>query len=140
LSQAFPQITFDAGAHVVVEGPAAFDLKSAWEATLNRGTIKASVPPQAIGFRISNPSVEIVDLGTEFTMSADASGAAEVLVLKGQVEAQPSASSDPQPIILREKESRRFAVSGISDLDDVKKYAKFTQPMSLDHFAPVTDC
>ena len=80
-------------AALTTEGPAAFDLNSAWEATLNRGTLKASVPPQAIGFRISNPSVEIVDLGTEFTMSADASGAAEVLVLKGQVEAQPSTAT-----------------------------------------------
>src|SRR6185369_7470491 len=92
IAKGLAEITFDSGAQVVLEGPATFDLKSAWEATLNRGTLKASVPPQAIGFRISNPSVEIVDLGTEFTMSADASGVAEVLVLKGQVEAQPSTS------------------------------------------------
>jgi hypothetical protein len=140
LARGFAEITFDSGAQVVLEGPAAFDLKSAWEATLNRGTLKASVPPQAIGFRISNPSVQIVDLGTEFTMSADASGAAEVLVLKGQVEAQPSTTSEP-PIVLREKESRRFAVSGVSDLNDGEvKYARFTQPIPLDHFAPPTDC
>jgi hypothetical protein len=140
LTRGFAEITFDSGAQVVLEGPAAFDLKSAWEATLYRGTLKASVPPQAIGFRISNPSVEVVDLGTEFTMSADASGAAEVLVLKGQVEAQPSTATD-RPIVLRAKESRRFAVSGVSDLNDGElKYARFTQPILLDHFAPPTDC
>ena len=73
LAKGFAEITFDSGAQVVLEGPASFDVKSAWEATLGRGTLKASVPPQAIGFLISNPAVEVRDLGTEFTMSADAS-------------------------------------------------------------------
>jgi hypothetical protein len=140
LAQGFAEITFDSGAQVVLEGPATFELKSAWEAALERGTLKASVPPQAIGFRISNPSVELVDLGTEFTMSADATGAADVLVLKGQVEAQPN-SQDRQPIVLKEKESRRFAPSGISTLENgEQRFAQFVQPIPLDHFEPPTDC
>jgi hypothetical protein len=140
LARGFAEITFDCGAQVVLEGPASFELKSAWEADLGRGTLKASVPPQALGFRISNPSVEVVDLGTEFTMSTDDSGAAEVLVLKGQVEAQPS-TPDRQPIVLREKESRRFARSGVSPLENSEqRFAQFAQPIPLDHFEPPTDC
>jgi hypothetical protein len=140
LARGFAEITFDSGAQVVLEGPATFVLKSAWEADLSRGTLKASVPPQALGFRISNPSVEVVDLGTEFTISTDDSGAAEVLVLKGQVEAQAS-TPDRQPIVLREKESRRFASSGISALENSEqRFAQFAQPISLDRFEPPTDC
>jgi hypothetical protein len=134
----FVEVTFDSGAQVVLEGPASFEIRSAWGAALARGTLKASVPPQAIGFRISNPSVEVVDLGTEFTMSAYPSGIADVLVLKGQVEAQPS-SADRQPIVLREKESRRFGNSGVTDLrDSEKQFARISQPPSLDHFLPPT--
>jgi hypothetical protein len=138
ITAGFAEITFDSGGQVLLEGPASFEVNSAWGASLARGTLKASVPPQAIGFRISNPSVEVVDLGTEFTMSADASGVAEVLVLKGQVEAQPS-SPDRQPIVLREKESRRFGSSGVTDLlDSAKQFARIAQPLSLDHFSPPT--
>ncbi len=138
IASGFAEITFDSGAQVVLEGPASFELKSAWGAALDRGTLRASVPPQAIGFRISNPSVEVVDLGTEFTISADTSGVADVMVLKGQVEAQPN-SADRQPIVLREKESRRFASSGVSDLGDSQRsFARIAQPISLDHFSPPT--
>jgi hypothetical protein len=141
LARGFAEITFDSGAQVLLEGPASFELKSAWEAGLARGTLKASVPPQALGFRVSNPAVEVVDLGTEFTMSADASGVAEVLVLKGQVEVQPSTAPDRQPIVLRERESRRFAASGISPSPDSgERFARLAQPIPLDHFTPPTDC
>jgi hypothetical protein len=140
LARGFAEITFDSGARVVLEGPASLDLKSAWAATLNRGNLKASVPPQAIGFSISNPNVEVVDLGTEFTMSADTGGAAEVLVLKGEVEAAPSAAGSRQTIVLRAKESRRFATSGVSNTHDVEqKFAQLTRPLALDHFVPPTD-
>ena len=61
---------------------------------------------------IPNSTVEVVDIGTEFTMIADVGGtAADVLVLKGEVEAAPKSTGDQQPFVLREKESRRFAAS-----------------------------
>ena len=132
------EITFDSGARVVLEGAATLEINSAWEATLRQGTLKASVPPQAVGFRISNASVEVVDLGTEFTMVADAHGA-EVFVLKGEVEAAPHAASEQESILLREKESRRFASTGVTAVEDsVRKFALFTEPLALDHLAPAT--
>lgn len=138
LTGGLAEITFDSGARVVLEGPALLEVNSAWDGTLRRGTLKASVPPEAIGFRISNPAVEVVDLGTEFTMIADGKGAAEVLVLKGEVEAAPRAAGDDDTILLRENESRRFADSGMSDVSDRdEKFAHFTQPLSLDRFAPM---
>ncbi len=136
LAAGLAEITFDSGARVVLEGPAALDVNSAWDGTLRQGTLKASVPPEAIGFRISNSAVDVVDLGTEFTMIADGRGAAEVLVLKGEVEAAPRGSDD-ETILLRENEARRFAASGVSGVSDQeKKFAQFTQPLALDRFAP----
>ena len=140
LAAGLAEITFDSGARVVLEGPASLDVNSAWDGTLRRGTLKASVPHEAIGFRISNPAVEVVDLGTEFTMIADGKGAAEVLVLKGEVEAAPRATVDQDSILLREKESRRFAATGMSDVSDPeKKFALFAQPLVFDRFTTATN-
>ena len=135
LAKGFAEITFDSGAQVVLEGPASLDVNSAWSATLNRGSLRASLPPEAMGFSISNPTVEVVDLGTEFTMFADASGATtSVLVLKGEVEAAPKTQPDQQPIVLRAKEARVFATSGVSSVhnSDVT-FGQLTQ-VELDHF------
>ena len=108
LQKGLAEITFDSGAQLRLEGPASLDIISAWEATLEKGGLKATVPAQAIGFRLHHNSVEVVDLGTEFSMIADSSGDAEVHVLKGSVEVSPLVDEDPAPVVLHESETRRF--------------------------------
>jgi Concanavalin A-like lectin/glucanases superfamily len=137
LDKGFAEITFDCGAQVVLQGPASLDVNSAWSATLNRGTLKASLPPEAMGFSIANPTVEVVDLGTEFTMFTDTSSAVtDVMVLKGEVEAAPrSQRADVQPIVLREKESRRFAASGVSTVHHAdKSFDELTNIVMTDRY------
>jgi hypothetical protein len=135
LMSGFAEVTFDSGARVILEGPTSFVINSAWDSSLRRGTLKASVPPQAIGFRVSNSSVEVTDLGTEFTMIADESGATDVLVLKGEVEAAPHASADSDTILIKEREARRFDDEGVSEVSDsTEKFARFDQPHSLERF------
>ena len=139
LAAGFAELTFDSGAQVVLEGPASLDVNSAWDATLRRGTLKANVPTEAMGFRISNPSVEVVDLGTVFTMLADGTGAADVLVLKGMVEASSRQPAEQRTIVLHENQSRHFAPAGVSKVSDPEqKFARITQPVPLDRFAPAT--
>lgn len=137
LRSGFAEITFDSGARVVIEGGTSFDVNSAWDASLRRGALKATVPPEAIGFRITNSAVEVVDLGTEFTMIADQNGTADVMVLKGEVEASPSAATDDETVLLREKEARRFDATGVTSVNDTAaRFARFTLPIALDRFAP----
>jgi hypothetical protein len=115
-------------------------LNSAWHATLRKGTLKASVPKEAIGFRVINASVEVVDLGTEFTMMADGHGAADVLVLKGMVEASSRDEAGQRTIVLYEKQSGHFAPSGFSKVSDFEqKFARFSRPPTLDHFELATE-
>jgi hypothetical protein len=136
LVRGFAEITFDSGARVVLEGPAMLEITSAWGTTLRKGVLKASVPPEAIGFSIGNEAVEVKDLGTEFTMIAYAGGSADVLVLKGEVEATPRNEPGLDGILLRENEARRFAQSGVTEVSDrEQKFARFNQPVSLDRFA-----
>jgi ferric-dicitrate binding protein FerR (iron transport regulator) len=139
LAGGYAEITFDSGARLILEAPAQLTVNSAWDSTLRTGTLKAIVPPQAIGFRISNPSVEVVDLGTEFTMIAGSDGSTEVLVLKGEVEAAPrvTKSQEQDVLLLRENESRRFAESGVTSVADHDgKIARFSQSVTLDRYAP----
>ena len=136
LTKGTAEITFDSGAQVTLDGPASLIVSSAWDASLESGTIKASIPDEAAGFRVVNPSVEVVDQGAEFSMIADASSA-EVLVLRGTVEAAPR-DNNIQTVMLRAQESRRFATEGTSDVGDRdRKFAKFARVLQLDRTASI---
>ena len=136
LVSGFAELTFDSGAQITLTGPATLDLRSAWEAELQRGTLKANVPPEAIGFRVINSAVEVVDLGTEFSMTAEEGGAAEVFVLKGAVEVQPrnqGGGGDQPRSVLREKQARRFAKAGASEVrDGEKKFQRFNAKIAVE--------
>ena len=137
LDAGYAEITFDSGARVVLEGSASLEIASAWDATLRRGKLKADVPPQAVGFRVANRFVDVIDLGTEFTMIADGDRGAEVLVNKGEVEASPRSSGELEPVLLREHEARRFGATGISDVEDVaRKLLLFTDDLELERYNP----
>lgn len=139
LEAGYAEITFDSGARVVLEGAASLDIASAWDATLRRGTLKADVPPQAIGFRVANRFVDVIDLGTEFTIIAEGDRGAEVLVNKGEVEAVPRSGGESETLLLREKEARRFADTGVSDVAEMaRKFALFDAPLSFERFATGT--
>ena len=136
LESGFAELTFDSGAQITLTGPATLDLHSAWEAELLRGTLKANVPPEAVGFRVMNAAVEVVDLGTEFSMTAEEGGAAEVFVLKGAVEVQPRGDGEQPRSVLREKQARRFAKAGASDVrDGEKKFLRFAAKIAVERMA-----
>lgn len=127
------EVTFDCGATILLEGPSKFEITSAWDGQLHRGTLKANVPQQAVGFRITHPSVEVVDLGTEFSMIADATGNAEVFVLKGSVEAVHRNAASPQPVVLKEKQARRFSRTGMAEVRDREnKFKRLARNIALD--------
>jgi ferric-dicitrate binding protein FerR (iron transport regulator) len=136
LAAGFAEISFDSGALLVLEGPASLDVNSAWEAVLRRGALTASVPQEAIGFRISNAAVDVVDLGTEFSMVAEENGATEVFVLRGAIEAYPRAvSSDPArpSVVLRETQARRFDRNRVAEVRNrEQKLLRFVRKVSLD--------
>lgn len=80
------QLEFYRGAVVVVEGPAELEFVNADRLICKRGRLRAHVPPQAEGFEIVSPKVELVDLGTEFGMDVADDGSASVHVFDGKVE------------------------------------------------------
>jgi Concanavalin A-like lectin/glucanases superfamily/FecR protein len=92
LTKGVLQLTFNTGARVVVEGPVDFELTAPSEATLTAGKVAAAVPRFARGYTILTPSAEVVDLGTEFGVDVDKTGASEVHVFEGDVVARSRAN------------------------------------------------
>ncbi len=106
------ELAFDSGARLVMQGPSELVLHSAWEAHLHTGLVRANVPPEAIGFRVSSPDVDVVDLGTEFSLAAAGQAGSDVLVHEGQVQVKPklvtAGPKAPRKTLLKEKEGLRF--------------------------------
>ena len=137
LVSGFAEITFDSGAQITIEGPATLGANSEWEVALDRGTLKAIVPAEAIGFRIANPAVDVVDPWTEFSVVADAGGVREVFVTKGAIEVKSHEESEQEVpgIVLHENQARRFAAGGMSEVGDRdQKLARLSRKTPLDRF------
>jgi hypothetical protein len=86
LKSGVAQIEFYCGATAILQGPADFKLISRTEAYCARGSLRATVPPQAQGFTIGSPQLNLVDRGTEFGLRVGADERTEVHVFKGQVD------------------------------------------------------
>ena len=79
------ELVFNSGVRIVVEGPAELSLVSADRAKLLRGRVVVNVPKEALGFTLHSAAAAFVDLGTEFGVEVNESGAASIHVLDGEV-------------------------------------------------------
>jgi hypothetical protein len=86
LKAGLAQIEFYSGASVILEGPAHLQILSANAAFCERGKLRATVPPQAQGFTVRTPKLDLVDRGTEFGLQVGAGNKTEVHVFQGKVE------------------------------------------------------
>jgi ferric-dicitrate binding protein FerR (iron transport regulator) len=87
LAEGLAEITFDDGATLLLEGPASFNVDSSNKVALLAGRLAAVVPQRAAGFHVRTTSLDVFDVGTEFGLVAQESGAAEVHVFNGLVKA-----------------------------------------------------
>ncbi|MEM1441801.1 MAG: FecR family protein, partial [Verrucomicrobiota bacterium] len=111
LTRGTVDLLFADGARVSVSGPARFDLRSARHIHLESGKLVASIPDEALGFIVTSPQSEVVDLGTEFGLSVDEAGLTDVHVMDGLVEVLPAereSSGQPLGVMISQGEARRF--------------------------------
>ncbi len=92
LVQGFAQITYNTGARVVLQAPAAIDLLEGNRLYLYKGNAVAYVPRSAVGFMIQTSKANVVDYGTEFGVTAYSNGITETHVFRGQVTLQEKLS------------------------------------------------
>ena len=75
------------GVTLILEAPAKLkiDKNDPLKSFLYKGQIVARVPPNAIGFTIETPTAKVIDLGTEFGVSADDETGTAIQVYDGEV-------------------------------------------------------
>jgi hypothetical protein len=95
LESGLVQLQFFRGAVLTLAGPAKLEVRDQDHVMLHEGTVWAKVPVPARGFTVLTPETKIVDLGTEFGVSATPGHRTEVHVFEGLVELyDPSAPED----------------------------------------------
>jgi hypothetical protein len=102
LSEGIAKIVFRSGAEVSLEGPAELELTGPNTCFLHGGALVAHVPESARGFAVGMANARLIDHGTDFGMSTDATGRAQVQVLNGEVELQHGRSGESLRLLTRE--------------------------------------
>src|SRR6185369_13163320 len=97
LQSGLAQIVFYSGARVVIEGPAEFQIVSPTETSFRNGKLIAEVPPQARGFRVGTPQMNVTDLGTAFGLDVK-ERRTELHVFKGSVDLEPASGATKQTL------------------------------------------
>jgi hypothetical protein len=85
LSSGVAQFDMEGGAIVVVEGPTEIELSGPDALKLSQGKAAVRVAEQGESFVIDTPTMQVIDLGTEFGVETSASGTAQVMVFDGTV-------------------------------------------------------
>lgn len=113
LIEGMVKLRFNSGAEVTLSGPMRFDLRSANSGFLHTGDLFALVPKPAVGFAVQTPTAKVVDLGTEFDIRVDESGATDVSVREGSVEVEQLRKDGSTGTLSRltKGQSRRFGDS-----------------------------
>jgi len=99
LARGLAQIEFYSGASLVLEAPAELELISAMKSVVHFGRVRAHVPEPAQGFTLIADDMNVVDLGTEFGLSVQPDGQAEVHVFDGEVELHQPNQTTPRSLL-----------------------------------------
>lgn len=101
---------FDSGGRFIIEAPGDITVLADGEIMLRKGIAWFEIPSEAVGFTVHTPQLRIVDLGTEFGVTANTSIGEEVHVFKGSVEA--SLIGETEPMTLKAGEAARIDAGG----------------------------
>lgn len=78
-------IRFDGGAEMLLNGQSTINLLTGGSGEVLTGNVVVRAEEGAEGFTLGTPQGKVVDLGTEFAVKVESSGASEVHVLDGEV-------------------------------------------------------
>jgi ferric-dicitrate binding protein FerR (iron transport regulator) len=92
LDEGEAHVSMACGAEFVVKAPAELRFDTSKHVELHRGVLTAHVAAWGSGFTVDTSAMRVVDLGTEFAISASDDDV-ETHVLRGQVRVQPLATS-----------------------------------------------
>ncbi|MBN2210795.1 MAG: FecR domain-containing protein, partial [Sedimentisphaerales bacterium] len=79
------ELTFSDGAEVILEAPVEVTINKTEEIFLQKGKVTVTASGTAVGFAVNTDNARVVDLGTEFGVSVNASGVTDIHVYQGEV-------------------------------------------------------
>ena len=105
LAEGVAKVIFQSGAEVSLEGPAELELIDRNSCFLHSGALVAHVPKPARGFVVATAEAHLIDHGTDFGISTDPAGRAQVQVLQGDVELRHDRSGQTLRLATRDSAS-----------------------------------
>jgi hypothetical protein len=98
LSAGICQLKLQTGTSLVLQAPAEFTISDPSKLELHRGSLRAVVPSNAVGFRVITDHCEVIDLSTEFGVTTQPDGGTFVQTFVGLVEVvEPDGKRTPLP-------------------------------------------
>lgn len=121
LASGLLEITYNTGARVILQGPCVYEVNSRSSGRLSSGRLTARVvkkttkkpattPPE--WFCVHTPTATVTDLGTEFGVEVDKSGASNTHVYEGKVQLTAIGDENAQPLLLAVNQSARTDRNG----------------------------
>ncbi|WP_404310124.1 iron dicitrate transport regulator FecR [Neorhodopirellula lusitana] len=104
------QLDFLAGVRLLLRGPADIELRAPDEVLLRHGSASCFVSEMGRGFRIVTSEMEVIDLGTAFSIEVEEGRQPEVHVLEGSVEIHSEQQNSP--LELTEQKAIQMSKSG----------------------------
>ena len=94
---------------LIIEGPAQLELTQVDRAILHQGRIVMRATELGKGYTIETIQGKIIDIGTEFGVTAGRNGEVETHVIEGRIEAIPN---NQEPIVLADNQALRMNTQG----------------------------
>ncbi|TWU59241.1 FecR protein [Rubripirellula tenax] len=108
------QIEFLAGVRLLLQAPADIQIRAADEVLIRHGSASCFVTEMGRGFRVLTKEMEVIDLGTAFSIDVKRDGQPEVHVLDGSVEIK---SPQGETLELKEMHAIRMGNDGPEDVE-----------------------
>lgn len=126
MREGFVSITLKSGVEAVIESPSQFSISGDNQMNLESGAAWFRVPETARGFSVQLPKMDVVDLGTEFTVVAH-EGMNRVQVNAGVVEVRGEfAGLEPH----RLRAGQTLEVTGLGDVS-ISSGGLFLRPLGM---------
>ena len=129
------RLAMNGNAGLALEGPAQVELVSDQEVRVVYGRVSAYAPEEAIGFKLTTPDVEIVDLGTRFAADVDKDGRTDVHVFEGEISVKGKGEGVNELIV--EGQARRFGGDSTLGRDIKNDSALFADPPALEQLLAI---
>lgn len=107
LSRGSAVLLFDGGVLMALHGPADLEILTRGSVRLRHGRVLVRSEQDVAGFSVRTPAGEALDLGTEFALAVELSGATELHVQEGEVAWTRDSGGAPAHV-LKAGEARRF--------------------------------